>query len=59
MVRGLIRDNRSDRKVKPRVMDYIKTDQGEELLEVKDGNCKKTILLKDLEQQIAQLRKEA
>lgn len=58
MIRGIIRDNRSDRKVKPRVMDYIKNDQGEELLEVKNGSLKNTILLKDLEQQIAELRKE-
>lgn len=58
MVRGNIRDNRSSREIKPRIMDYIKNDQGEELLEVKDGKLRRTILLTDLEQQIAKLREE-
>lgn len=57
MTRSSIRDNRSDRKIKPRVMDYIKDDNGDELLEVKDGNVKKTILLQDFEKQIELLRK--
>lgn len=59
MTRSSIRDNRSDRKIKPRVMDYIKDDNGDELLEVKDGNVKKTILLQDFEKQIELLRKNA
>lgn len=59
MTRKLIRDNRSDRPVKPRVMDYIKREDGEEMLEVKDGNVRKTILLSDLMKQIIELRKEA
>lgn len=56
MVRSSIRDSRSDKSIKPRVMDYIKNDNGEELLEVKDGNTKKTILLKDFETQLNYLR---
>lgn len=59
MKRSSIRDNRSDRKIKPRVMDYIKDDNGDEMLEVKDGNVKKTILLQDFEEQIKLLRKNA
>lgn len=59
MKRGIIRDNRSDNKVKPRIMDYIKNDDGEELLEVKDGNIRKTILLSDLEKQIEDMRQKA
>lgn len=59
MTRSSIRDSRSDKKIKPRVMDYIKTDNGRELLEVKDGNTKRTILLEDFENQIAELRKHA
>ena len=56
MKRGTIRDNRSERRVKPRVMDYIRDDNGQEILEVKDGNVKKTILLSDLQKQIDELR---
>lgn len=37
-------------------MDYIKQDNGEELLEVKDGKVKKTIFLDDFERQITELR---
>ena len=59
MTRSSIRDSRSDKKIKPRVMDYIKTDNGQELLEVKDGNTKRTILLEDFVNQIAELRKHA
>lgn len=59
MKRSSIRDSRSEKKIKPRVMDYIKCDNGEEILEVKDGNVKKTILLQDFEKQIAELRQNA
>ena len=56
MIRSSIRDNRSRSKIKPRIMDYIKQDNGEELLEVKDGKVKKTIFLDDFERQITELR---
>lgn len=59
MTRRSIRDNSSDKKIKPRIMDYIKNDNGEEILELKDGNVKKTIRLDDFEEQLAQLRQEA
>lgn len=59
MTRKSIRDNSSDKKIKPRIMDYIKNDNGEEILELKDGNVKKTIRLDDFEEQLAQLRQEA
>ena len=39
-------------------MDYIRNDDGEELLEVKDGNVRKTILLSDLERQIEDMREK-
>ncbi len=58
MKRGIIRDNRSDRQIKPRIMDYIRNDDGEELLEVKDGSVRKTILLSDLERQIENMREK-
>lgn len=59
MTRGSIRDNHSDKKVKPRVMDYVKKDDGKEYLEVKDGNVLKTIEMDDFERQIKELRKNA
>ena len=58
MKRGIIRENRSDNQIKPRIMDYIRNDDGEELLEVKDGNVRKTILLSDLERQIEDMREK-
>lgn len=59
MIRSSIRDNRSGNKIKPRIMDYIKRDNGDELLEVKDGKVKKTIFLEDFERQIIELRTKA
>lgn len=58
MKRGIIRDNRSNSQIKPRIMDYIRNDDGEELLEVKDGSVRKTILLSDLERQIEDMREK-
>jgi len=57
--RDPIRDNRSTDKIKPRVMDYIRNENGEEFLEVKDGRLKRTILLDDFENQIKAIRKNA
>lgn len=56
MIKEAIRDNHSDQKVKPRVMDYIRSDSGEEILEVKDGRTKRTIRLSDLTRQIENIR---
>ena len=58
MKSGIIRDYRSVNHIKPRIMDYIRYDDGEELLEVKDGNVRKTILLSDLERQIEDMREK-
>jgi len=56
VTRKSIRDSRSEKKIKPRIMDYVKQDNGEEILELKDGNVIKTILLQDFEKQIAEMR---
>jgi hypothetical protein len=56
MVRENVRDIRSSKRVKPRIMDYIRTDDGVEYLEIKDGHQCKTILLKDVEEQIKRFR---
>lgn len=53
--RAAIRDSRSDKKVKPRVMDVLIDDDGTKFIEVKDGNTKKTILLDDFERQVAEI----
>lgn len=55
MKRVSIRDNRSRRK--PRIFDYIKTEDGTELIEVKDNKGIKSICLDDLLRQITEARK--
>ena len=55
MKRVYIRDNRSRKK--PRILDYIKTEDGTELIETKDDNVLKTILLDDFLNQIKEARK--
>lgn len=55
MKRVYIRDNR--RSNKPRILDYIKTDDGTELIETKDAKVLKTMLLDDLLNQIEEARK--
>ena len=57
MKRIPIRDNRSKEKIKPRVLDYIKNDDGTELIETKDSGNKKTMLLNDFLEQIEEARK--
>jgi len=51
-----IRDNRSSEEIKPRVLDYIKEDDGTELLEIKVKTFRQTILLNDLYDQIEKAR---
>jgi len=53
--RVYIRDNRSRKR--PRIFDYIKTEDGTELIETKDDNVLKTILLDDFLNQIKEARK--
>ena len=55
MKRVFIRDNRSRKK--PRILDYIKTEDGTELIETKDDKMLKTILLDDFLNQIEESRK--
>ncbi len=55
MKRVYIRDNRSRKR--PRIFDYIKTEDGTELIETKDDNVLKTILLDDFLNQIKEARK--
>lgn len=55
--RTKIRDNRSDKKIKPRILDVITEDDGTQLIEVKDGGITRTILLADFEQQVAAINK--
>lgn len=55
MKRVIIRDNRSRKK--PRILDYIKTEDGTELIETKDDKVLKTILLEDFLSQIEEARK--
>ena len=52
-----IRDNRCRNSIKPRVLDYIREDDGTELIETKDNKTKKTILLNDFLNQIEKARK--
>ncbi len=52
-----IRDNRCRKTIKPRVLDYIREDDGTELIETKDNKTKKTILLNDLLDQIEEARR--
>ena len=49
-VRKEIRDRRSDHNT--RVFDYVREDDGTERIEVKSGNCRRSILLSDMEEQI-------
>ena len=55
MDRFEIRDSRSDRKIKPRIMDLIVNDNGEKEIEVKDGKHTKTILLDDFRRQVDEI----
>ena len=55
MKRISIRDNRSRKK--PRIFNYIKTEDGTELIEVKDNKVIKSIYLDDLLRQIKEARK--
>ena len=55
MKRVYIRDNRSMKK--PRILDYIRTEDGTELIETKDDKVLKTILLDDFLSQIEEARK--
>ena len=55
MKRVYIRDNRSRKR--PRIFDYIKTEDGTELIETKDDNVLTTILLDDFLNQIKEARK--
>ena len=57
MKRVYIRDNRSRNRVKPRVLDYIQTEDGTELIETKDDKTIKSILLDDFLKQIEEARK--
>lgn len=56
MKRVYIRDNRSRKMT--RVLDYIRKDDGTELIETKDDKILKTILLDDFLEQIEEARKE-
>ncbi len=58
-MRKSIRDRSSDQQVKPRIMDYIRQDDGDEILEFKDGHRLRTIHLQDFMEQIEELRKIA
>ena len=59
MTRKAIRDSHSAEDIKPRIMDYVRDDNGREFLEVKDGKVKKTILLDDFKNQLNEYRKRA
>ena len=50
MYRKEIRDRRPDHNT--RVFDYVREDDGTERIEVKSGNCRRSILLSDMEEQI-------
>lgn len=52
-----IRDNRSDKKIKPRILDVITEDDGTQLIEVKNGGITRTMLLADFERQVAAINK--
>lgn len=57
MKRVFIRDNRSRNRVKPRILDYVRTEDGTELIETKDDRTTKTILLDDFLNQLEEARK--
>ena len=52
MKRVLIRDNRIQGKVKPRVFDYICNEKGQEKFEIKIKGFTRTIELSDAREQI-------
>lgn len=52
MKRFAIRDNTCPKPIKPRVFDFVITDEGEKKIEVKDGKVIKSILLEDVQKQI-------
>ena len=58
-MRKSIRDRSSDQQVKPRIMDYIRQDDGDEILEFKDGHRFKTIHVQDFMEQLEEVRKIA
>ena len=59
MDRFEIRDSRSKRKIKPRIMDLIVNDNGEKEIEVKDGKQTKTILLDDFRRQVKEIEAQS
>lgn len=59
MDRFEIRDSRSKRKIKPRIMDLIVNDNGEKEIEVKDGKQTKTILLDDFRRQVEEIEAQS
>lgn len=56
MKRYSIRDNRSRKKIKPRICDVIVEDNGEMEIEVSGKKGILTIALEDLEQQIDKIK---
>ena len=54
MYRKIIRDYRT--KQEPRLFDYVRKDDGTEIIEIKIGNVYRTILLSDLEEQIREAK---
>ena len=55
-MRQSIRDRRSNQNVQPRVMDYVRGDDGVELLETKSGNITRSILFEDFVEQVREAR---
>lgn len=58
MMRYSIRDNRSRKKIKPRICDVIVEDDGKIEIEVSGKKGILTIALEDLEQQINKIKQE-
>ena len=50
MYRKIIKDHRKKRA--PRVCDYVREEDGTEIIEIKFGKIIRTILVQDLEEQI-------
>ncbi len=53
-----IRDRNSSKSIKPRIMDYVRDENGKEILEFKEGRIFKTIVLQDFLEQITECRKK-
>ena len=56
MYRKFIKDHRTLKA--PRVFDYVREDDGTEMIEIKIGSVIKTILLQDMEKQIREAKTE-